>query len=87
MSTHSYTRLWIHLIWETLNREPMLDERAAAKASAFLNDCSLEKGIYMKINQEEHYRKRTYAEEVEMFVKKYGLEWRSEKTIKMVPVF
>jgi len=41
----------------------------------------------MKINLEEHHRKRTYAEEVEMFVKKYGLEWRSEKTIKMVPVF
>ena len=29
-------------------------------------------------NQEEHHRKRTYAEEVEMFVKKYGLEWRAE---------
>ena len=50
MSTHSYSRLWTHLIWETLNREPMLDKRAAAKASAFLNDYSIEKGIYMKIN-------------------------------------
>ena len=27
MSTHSYTRLWIHLIWETLRREPLLDFR------------------------------------------------------------
>jgi len=45
MSTHSYTHLWIHLIWETLNREPMLDKRAAAKASAFLNNYSLEKGF------------------------------------------
>jgi putative transposase len=153
MSTHSYTRLWTHLIWETLNREPMLDKRAAAKASDFLNQYSLEKGIYMKINyfnadhtqalidlptrysieevieplkggssywinhsqiikgkfawgvgygafsvshsdigqvaryianQEDHHRKRTYAEEYEMFVKRYGLEWRSRKTIKMV---
>ena len=50
MSTHSYTRLWIHLIWETLDREPMLDKRAAAKASSFLTDYSLQKGIYMKIN-------------------------------------
>ncbi len=50
MSTHSYSRLWIHLIWETLNREPMLDKRAAAKASRFLADYSLQKGIYMKIN-------------------------------------
>ena len=29
-------------------------------------------------NQEEHHRKRTYAEEYEMFVTKYGLEWPSE---------
>ena len=50
MSTHSYTRLWIHLIWETLNREPMLDKRAAAKASSFLTEYSLEKEIYMKTN-------------------------------------
>ena len=41
MSTHSYSRLWIHLIWETLNREQMLDKRAAAKASSFLSDYSL----------------------------------------------
>ena len=50
MSTHSYTRLWTHLIWETLNREPMLDKRSAARASAFLNKYSRQKGIYMKIN-------------------------------------
>ena len=31
------------------------------------------------MNQEEHHRKRTYAEEYEMFVKRYGLEWRSEQ--------
>ena len=147
MSTHSYTRLWTHLIWETLSREPILDKRAAAKASIFLSDYSKERGIYMKINffnadhthalidlptnicieeviklfkgssshwinqqrmlkghfswgrgyggfsvshsdvdrvaryianQEEHHRKRTYAEEFAMFVKRYGLEWRDE---------
>ena len=50
MSTHSYSRLWTHLIWETLDGEPMLDKRAAAKASSFLTEYSLEKGIYMKIN-------------------------------------
>jgi hypothetical protein len=44
MSTHSYSRLWTHLIWETLNREPILDKRAAAKASAFLTDYSMQKG-------------------------------------------
>ena len=50
MSTHSYSRCWLHMIWETLRREPMLDKRAAAQASANLSKYSLEKGIYMKIN-------------------------------------
>lgn len=147
MSTHSYSRLWTHLIWETLSREPMLDKRSAAKASHFLTDYALKKGIYMKINyfnadhthalidlptnicieeviklfkgsssywinqnrlvrgrfawgrgygafsvshsdvervaryianQEEHHRRRTFAEEYEIFVSRYGLEWRDE---------
>jgi REP element-mobilizing transposase RayT len=26
--------------------------------------------------QEEHHRKKTFAEEYELFVKRYGLEWR-----------
>ena len=50
MSTHAYSRLWTHLIWETLSRERMLDKRAAARTSKFLTSYALEKGIYMKIN-------------------------------------
>ena len=50
MSTHSYSRCWIHLVWTTLDREAMLTKPAAAQASRFLNSYSLEKGIYMKIN-------------------------------------
>ena len=50
MSTHSYSRCWLHLIWETLRREPMLDKRAAAKASLNLSEYARQKGIYMKIN-------------------------------------
>lgn len=50
MSTHSYARLWIHLIWETLGREPMLDKRAAALASQNLTNYARTKEIYMKIN-------------------------------------
>ena len=148
MSTHSYSRIWLHLIWETLSREPMLNKQAAAQASKFLTGYSEEKGIYMKINyfnaehthalidlptnkcvedviqlfkggssfwindqklltnrfawgkgygafsvshsnvarvanyiarQEEHHRKKTYAQEYELFVKRYGLEWRDEE--------
>ena len=148
MSTHSYSRCWLHLIWETLRRESMLDKRAAAIASETLSKYSAEKGIYMKINyfnaehthalfdlptnlsikevvqlfkgasshwineaglikgrfawgrgygafsvshsdvervaayivrQEEHHRKRSFAEEYEEFVRRYGLEWRAEE--------
>lgn len=50
MSTHSYTRLWTHLIWETLDRERLLDKQSAARTSTFLNKYSRQKGIYMKIN-------------------------------------
>jgi REP element-mobilizing transposase RayT len=50
MSIHSYTRCWLHLIWTTLDREPMLIKPAAARASTFLTDYALEKGIYMKLN-------------------------------------
>lgn len=50
MSTHSYSRLWIHLIWETLAREPMLDKRSAVLASENLTEYSRSKSIYMRIN-------------------------------------
>jgi putative transposase len=29
-------------------------------------------------NQEEHHRKKTFSQEFEIFVKKYGLEWHDE---------
>lgn len=50
MSIHSYSRCWLHLIWTTLDREPLLTKPATAKASKFLSNYSLEKGIYMRIN-------------------------------------
>ena len=147
MSVHSYSRCWLHLIWATLNREPMLNKPAAAATSKFLCDYSLEKGIYMKINfvnpehvhtlidlpttksieevvnllkggsshwineqkilrgkfgwgrgyggfsvshsdvsqvasyianQEEHHKRRSFGEEFELFITKYGLEWHDE---------
>jgi putative transposase len=50
MSRHSYCRCWLHLIWTTLDREPMLTRPAAAKASRFLTQYAVKNGIYMKIN-------------------------------------
>jgi hypothetical protein len=36
MSLHAYSRIWLHLVWTTLNRERMLNKAAAAKLSGFL---------------------------------------------------
>lgn len=29
--------------------------------------------------QEEHHRKRSFSEEYELFIRRYGLEWRDEE--------
>ena len=50
MSLHSYSKLWVHLVWATLDREPMLSKPAAAKAMVWLADYAKEKKIYLKIN-------------------------------------
>jgi len=34
--------------------------------------------------QEEHHRKRSYSEELKLFVERYGLGWRDDKTVETV---
>ena len=148
MPLHSYTRCWLHIVWATIERRPLLEKSAAAKLSAHLHEYANEKGIYMKINfvnadhthvlvdlpasmaieevvqllkgssshwvnesnlvpgkfgwqrgygafsvshsavgevcayianQEEHHRKKTFAEELKLFVERYGLKWHEEE--------
>jgi putative transposase len=50
MSIHSYSRVWLHLVWATLERRPLLAKPAAALLSAHLTDYAKQKGVYMKIN-------------------------------------
>jgi len=50
MSLHSYTKLWTHIIWETLNREKLLNEKAGKTVSEYLFNYSKDKNIFMKIN-------------------------------------
>jgi putative transposase len=50
MSLHSYSRVWLHLVWGTLERRPLLTKPAAVKVSEYLSQYAEEKGIYMKIN-------------------------------------
>ena len=50
MSVHSYTKLWLHLIWGTNNRERILNEKAAKTVSEYLFNYSREKKIFMHVN-------------------------------------
>ena len=50
MSLHSYSRVWVHLVWATLERRPLIGKAAAVKVSAHLTRYAGEKSIYMKIN-------------------------------------
>lgn len=51
MSKRSYTKIWLHLIWGTYNREQSLISRKLRKElSEFYYEYAEEKGIYMKIN-------------------------------------
>src|SRR6266478_4173746 len=147
MSLHSYSRVWLHVFWATLERQPLLSKPAAAKLSSQLSKYASEKGIYTKINfvnpdhvhllmdlptslsieeamqllkggsshwinesrlihgkfswgrgygifsvshsgvgevaryianQEEHHRKKSFAEEFKLFVKRYELQWHDD---------
>src|ERR1035437_7558034 len=50
MSLHSYSRVWLHLVWATLERRPLLPKSAAVKVSGYLTQYATEKGIYTQIN-------------------------------------
>lgn len=155
MSLHSYSKVWVHLVWATLGRAPMLSKAAAAMTTGWLQQYSREKGIYLKAchfnaehvhalidlptnlsienvvqlfkgasshwineqkvvpgrfswgrgygvfsvsesavgdvvayiaNQEEHHRKRSFADELKLFVERYGLDWHDGETVKTVSV-
>ena len=50
VSLHSYSRVWVHVVWATLERRPLLFNTAARKVSVHLTEYAGKKGIYVKIN-------------------------------------
>ncbi len=50
MSSHSHNKIWIHLIWETLDHQKVLVKEVRIKVSEFLINYAIEKNIFMKIN-------------------------------------
>jgi REP element-mobilizing transposase RayT len=144
MSLHSYSKVWLHLIWSTHNKEKVLLKGVRKQVSNFLYNYAEEKEINMKTNyvnaehvhalvdlpttlsideclkllkgssshyinynrlvnnkfrwargygafsvsesqlkrvidyinnQEEHHRTKSFTEEYELFMKRYGIEY------------
>ncbi len=50
MSLHSYSKVWLHLIWSTHNKEKVLLKDARKQVSNFLYTYAEEKKIYMRTN-------------------------------------
>jgi putative transposase len=144
MSLHSYSKVWLHLIWSTHNKEKVLLKDVRKQVSNFLYTYAEEREIYMKTNyvnaehvhalvdlpttlsideclkllkgssshyindnrlvnnkfrwargygafsvsesqlkkvvdyinnQEEHHRTKSFTEEYELFMKKYGIKY------------
>jgi len=50
MSTHSYNKIWIHFIWETLDKQKNLPKHARLRLSDFLFRYCKEKEIFIKTN-------------------------------------
>ena len=50
MSLHAYSRVWLHLVWSTLERRPLLSKPAAIQLSDYLHRYASEQRVYMKIN-------------------------------------
>jgi len=89
MSLHAYSRVWLHLVWATLERRPLLTKPAAAKLSAHLHDYAKEKKIYMKINfvNADHVHALIYLptnlsiEEVMQLLKGSSSHWVNEQNL------
>jgi hypothetical protein len=48
MSLHSYSRVWLHLVWATLERRTLLTKAAAARLSAYLTPYAGELRLFVQ---------------------------------------
>jgi REP-associated tyrosine transposase len=50
MSLHSYTKVWVHYIWSTHNREKVFSQKIRKTVSSYIYEYAKEKNIFMRIN-------------------------------------
>ncbi len=48
MSLHSYSKVWVHLVWSTHNREKVINKNAALNISNFISEYCKSNSIYLK---------------------------------------
>lgn len=60
-------RIWIHGVWGTKSRIPYMQNKSR-RTSLFKEAVR----NYLK-KQEEHHRKKSFEEECQLFIEKYGL--------------
>ncbi len=70
-----YLRVWIHYVWSTKNRQPFLNDKLLCQDDYFAVSAS-ESGLdavrrYI-LNQEEHHKKKSFADEYKNLISKYG---------------
>ena len=81
--------MWLHLVWATLERRPLITPSAAVKLSAYLTQYASEKGVYMRINfvNREHVHAvidlptHLCLEETMQLLKGGSSHWINEKSL------
>jgi putative transposase len=50
MSLHSYSVCWLHVVFNTLNKQPVINRDLSVMLSNYLREYSKEKNIYHRVN-------------------------------------
>ena len=67
----SFIRVWIHYVWSTKNRDPILKDEFRCSLFDHISESQLETlGTYID-NQEMHHQEKTFEEEYQEFIKSY----------------
>ncbi|TMI79618.1 MAG: hypothetical protein E6H10_15070 [Bacteroidetes bacterium] len=67
----SFIRVWIHYVWSTKNRDPILKDEFRYSLFDHISESQLETLRTYIDNQEMHHQKKTFEEEYQEFIKSY----------------
>ena len=67
----SFIRVWIHYVWSTKNRDPILKDEFRYYLFDHISESQLETLRTYIDNQEMHHQEKTFEEEYQEFIKSY----------------